>query len=125
MDKLTSLIKQFEKATNRLKEVLDLPKTDIIRDSAIQRFEFSLDLAWKSLKAYLSQKHGLTVASPKKTFKEAFHQGIIEYDEKWLDLVNLRNETVHTYNEKRAKEVFAQLPEALTYFQKLLPLLKK
>ena len=41
MTKLEAAIKQFENVLKRLKEVLEVPKTDIVRDSAIQRFEFT------------------------------------------------------------------------------------
>lgn len=45
MTKLAATIKQFETALMRLKEALAVEKTDIVRDSAIQRFQFTLDLA--------------------------------------------------------------------------------
>ncbi|MFC1790633.1 HI0074 family nucleotidyltransferase substrate-binding subunit [Patescibacteria group bacterium] len=120
MSKTKSLLAEFKKATKRLEEVLAEPKTTIVRDSAIQRFEFCLDLSWKTLKSHLQEKLGVAVASPKKCFREAFQQGIVEYDEFWLTLVDLRNETVHAYNEKRAESIFKQLPKALKYFEKLV-----
>ena len=65
MTKLESTINQFEKALMRFQEVLTLPKTDIVRDAAIKRFEFTLDLSWKMLKAFLEDKRGIVCASPK------------------------------------------------------------
>ena len=41
---------EFKKAVNSLKQALDLEKNDIVRDATIQRFEFSVELAWKSAK---------------------------------------------------------------------------
>lgn len=113
MLKLEEQINQLSKAVNRLSESLALPKTDIVRDSAIQRFEFCLDLSWKTLKTYLEENKGIIVKSPKETFRIAYQQGLVEYDTKWLSLVDLRNETVHTYNEAFAEEVYNQLSPAL------------
>ncbi len=124
MTKLDILIIQLEKAVSRLDEVLAQPKTEIIRDSAIQRFEFSLDLSWKAIKARLEEEKGVICTSPKDCFKEAYHQGFIDYDQAWLDLVDARNQTVHTYNEEIAEEIFAKLPKAKELFEKLLVFLR-
>ncbi len=124
MTKLDSTIGQFEKAVKRLGEVLSVPETDIVRDSAIQRFEFTLDISWKALKAYLEERKGIICVSPKECFREAYRQGIIKYDEDWIKLVDMRNETVHTYNENTAKEIYGQLPNALKHFEELLKVIK-
>ncbi|OGC06754.1 nucleotidyltransferase [candidate division WOR-1 bacterium RIFOXYA2_FULL_36_21] len=120
MTKTEALVQQFSRALLRLKEVLNIPRNDIVRDSAIQRFEFTLDLSWKALKAYLEDKKGIVCASPKECFREAYRQGIITYDEAWLDIVDMRNETSHTYYEKTAEEVFLELPNTVKHFEALL-----
>lgn len=125
MTKLEVTIGQFEKAAGRLKEVLDLPETDVIRDSAIQRFEFTLDISWKMLKILLEEEKGIICASPKECFREAYRQGIIGYDEDWIKFVDMRNETVHTYNEDIAKRIYDQLPNALSHFEELLKVVRK
>lgn len=119
MTKLEGLQKQYQAAVQRLDEVLRQKKNDFIRDSAIQRFEFTFDLGWKLIKAYLEEKHGLKCASPKECFREAYRQKLIGYSDYWLALTDLRNETTHTYNADKAEEVFAKLPEALSHFQEI------
>ena len=42
-------------AAARLNEVAALPESDIVRDAAIQRFEFTFELVWKTLQLYLEQ----------------------------------------------------------------------
>lgn len=125
MTKLEVTIQQFEKAVRRLKEVLELEETDVIRDSAIQRFEFTLDISWKMLKTFLEEKKGIICVSPKECFREAYRQGVIDYDEDWIEFVNMRNETVHTYNEDTAKEIYSKLSNTLSHFEKLLDAVKK
>lgn len=125
MSKLEAIINQFESALNRLNEVLREPKNSIVRDSAIQRFEFSIDLAWKSTKAFLEEKKGITCNSPKDCFREAYHQGLIEYDDAWIRYVDMRNETVHTYKEEIADKIYFELSAVLKHLEGLLKVLKK
>lgn len=125
MTKLEAIISQFENVLMRFKEVLAVPKTDIVRDSAIQRFEFTLDLSWKMLKAFLQEKKGLVCASPKECFRQAYRQEVIEYDDTWIQLVDMRNDTVHTYNEKIAEKIYNQLPDALKHFETLFSRIKE
>lgn len=119
MKKLISLIEDFEKSLSRLEEVLKMEKNDIIRDSAIQRFEIVFDLAWKTLKTFLEEYHNVVCTSPRNCFKEAFRQKLIAYDEFWINVTSIRNYTVHTYSEKIAEKVYEALPQALEYFKKI------
>ena len=57
----------------RLAQALALPKDDIVRDSAIQRFEISFELCWKFLKAYLEEEHNASCTSPRTCFRAALH----------------------------------------------------
>jgi len=119
MTKFTSLSEDFKTALLRLEEVLQMEKNDVIRDSAIQRFEIVFDLAWKTLKAFLEEYHNITCSSPRNCFRESFRQKLIDYDEFWIEITSLRNYTAHTYSEKLAEKVYNGLPQALAYFQKL------
>ena len=120
MTKSQAVSAQFARAVSRLAEVLRLEKNDFIRDSAIKRFEMAFDLSWKAVKARLEEEKGITCASPKGCFREAYRQGLLDYDEFWLELTDLRNQAVHIYKEERAEEIYQSLPKALAYFEKLL-----
>ncbi|MBI3019956.1 MAG: nucleotidyltransferase substrate binding protein [Parcubacteria group bacterium] len=123
--KFTSLLEDFEKAVARLDEILQEKKNDIVRDSAIKRFEIVFDLGWKTLRAFLEEERNISCSYPRACFREAFGQDIIEHDTFWIDVTSMRNYTVHTYKEALAEKVYAGLPKALEYFQKLLSTLKK
>lgn len=121
---------QLERSVSRLREVLEKIKKvkedkDVFRDSAIQRFEISFDLAWKTLKEKLRSEYGVDSTSPKKVFQDAFSQGIIENDPLWLSMTDMRNETTHAYNELFAESVLEKLPDICTAFEHLLWKLKK
>ena len=123
--KFSSLYEDFATAVDRLDEVLSLKKNDIVRDSAIKRFELCFELAWKSVKAYLEENHNATCVSPRTCFREAFRTGMIDYDEYWIRLTSTRNYTIHTYREAFAEKIYNELPAALNAFKKLLTVLKK
>ena len=125
MTKFQSLFGDFERALLRLEEVLKETKTDIVRDSAIKRFEIAFDLAWKTTKAFLEERHNISCVSPKTCFREAYRVGLIAYDVEWLKLADDRNLTAHTYREQLAEEIYKELPVSLEMFRKLLPALRE
>lgn len=101
-------LKEFKRALLSLEEALRLRKSKLSRDSAIKRFEFSYELAWKTSKEFLRQEHGLETASPKSCFRELRRQGLLNEKETETALVMIidRNLAVHTYNERFADELY-------------------
>jgi len=80
-------------AAARLDEVAALPQTDIVRDAAIQRFEFTFELVWKTLQLYLEHE-GFESGSPRAVLKRAFAIRLItDQDEAdvWLQMLDDRN----------------------------------
>lgn len=120
MTKLDTLRRDFGTAIGRLDQALALPKDDIVRDSAIQRFEICFELCWKLLKAHLEIEHNVQCTSPRTCFRAAFKNDVLEDDPFWIDLTVLRNYTVHTYSESLADYVYARLPEAARRFRQVL-----
>lgn len=125
MTKFQALTNQFQNSVERFKEVLSVSKTDITRDSAIKRFELCMDLCWKTVKTFLEDKNGIVCASPKECFRQAYQQGIIEYDQDWIKFVDMRNETVHIYKEELAEKMYLQLPNVLKHLESLLGIIKE
>lgn len=123
-ERLHAQITFFAKAVNRLADALNQPKNEFIRDAAIQRFEFTFELAWKVLKTYL-EREGLEARSPRAAIRGAFRIGLLPEDEGWLAMLELRNLSSHTYNEDIAEKIYAELPAMLHRFQALLAKLGK
>lgn len=110
-------------ATERLREALaELETTPLALDAAIQRFEFSYELAWKALRAHLLVE-GIDVASPREAFSRAYVQGWINGEEVWLAMLADRNRTSHTYEEALAREIGKRLPGYLDRLADLARLL--
>ena len=95
-------------AIGRLEAALAQPKTEWTRDAAIQRFEFSFELAWKTVAAY-ARSEGLEARSPREALRVAHRLAWIDDDALWLRMLDDRNRTTHIYNETVAEEIFGRL----------------
>ncbi|HEX9873493.1 MAG TPA: nucleotidyltransferase substrate binding protein [Deferrimonas sp.] len=118
-ERLTERIDDYLKALKQLEKAVAQPKNEFIRDSVIQRFEFTHELAWKMLKLQL-EAEGLIVRTPRETLQEALQAGLIEDGNLWSDMQKMRNLTSHTYHEQLAEDVYAFIVgQALHLFQLL------
>ena len=89
----------FEKAFHQLESARKIAKlSDIERAGLIQFFEVTFELAWKTLKDYL-ESQGVRVDSPRETIKQAFQMNLIQNGHVWMDALENRNLTTHTYDE--------------------------
>jgi nucleotidyltransferase substrate binding protein (TIGR01987 family) len=73
--------------------------TDLEREGLIQRFEYTYELAWKTLKDYL-EEGGVLVnpVTPRNVIKEAFAAKILADGQLWIDMMLDRNRLSHTYD---------------------------
>lgn len=115
---MEELFNSFKNALKRLDEALKEEKTALNRDAAIQRFEFTIELAWKCIQKFLGEQK-IICRSPKECLKESFKFGLIGDDPKWLEAFDDRNLTAHTYNEKIAETIYGRLPDYLEIFNNL------
>jgi len=122
MDRLTERLESATQTLITFKEILDQPFSLIVRDAAIQRFEFTLEACWKLAQLYLYQKEGLELNSPKAIARGFFQ--ILFLDEKetslFIQMVDDRNLSTHTYNEELANTIFKHLPAYLKLLQKIV-----
>lgn len=118
MDKLD--FSAFAKALSTVEKALQTkPANDLERDGAIQRFEYTLELTWKTGQKLLKQI-GITSNSPKSVFRDLAQQGLIEDAQIWLDFVDARNRTSHIYEETVANDVYTSVTPFYAAAKKLL-----
>ncbi len=115
---MKELFDSFEKSVQRFEEILEEEKSIKNRDSAIKRFEFTIELAWKCAQKFLRDQE-IICRSPKECLKEAFKFGLVEDDPRWIEALEDRNLTVHTYDEATADDVYSRLPNYLVIFNLL------
>jgi nucleotidyltransferase substrate binding protein (TIGR01987 family) len=106
-------VNNFKNTLSRLKEGIAKYNgtDDLLRDGVIQRFEFTFELAWKTLKAVFEDEGLIGLNSPKMVLREAFAAELIKEDELWLAMLNDRNSTAHIYNEQLAIEICHNIQE--------------
>jgi nucleotidyltransferase substrate binding protein (TIGR01987 family) len=105
-------VEQFGQALTRLEEVLErsAEHDDIVIDATIQRFEFTIELCWKSLKKKLASE-GIETTTPRSTLQQAFVANWIHNEAIWLEMLKDRNLTSYTYREEQAKLIYAKIPQ--------------
>lgn len=118
----------FSKACTRILSVTNGERaaselSDLEQEGLIQRFEYTFELAWKTMQDYLRYLGFDFQPGPNSTIKLAFDNGIIKDHEGWRALANARIVTAHTYDEADAFEVvegiyncYAQLFEDLRQY---------
>lgn len=107
--------KEIEYALNKLSAaVMSLKEgackavDELEKDGVIQRFEFTFELLWKTIKIFLREK-GINVNTPKDNLKEAFRIGWIESETVFLDMLEDRNKTSHIYDKETSEEIFGRI----------------
>ncbi len=117
-------LENYENAAKQLAKALNEPKSEFIRDASIQRFEFTYELLWKTIKVFLEEIHGVRTVSPRQVFKEAFALELIDNEDVFLEMIEARNLLSHTYNENQASTIYRKLPSFLDSFNLVLEELK-
>jgi nucleotidyltransferase substrate binding protein (TIGR01987 family) len=112
-------LKILKKAHLTLKKFIDTASTEIEKARVVQAFEFCYELSWKTIKRFLSNE-GITVSSPRESFRAAGRSGLIEDVKLWLDFIIIRNKTVHTYNELVLEEIIDIVPTFEKEFNSLI-----
>lgn len=100
----------FEKAFTLLKKAFEKDiavMSDLEKEGVIQRFEYTFELAWKTLKDYLIY-NGVSFdqITPKSVIKQAFAAKIITDGQIWIDMLEQRNLMSHTYSNESFESVF-------------------
>lgn len=132
MKKFKDKLEKLNMALNSLQDMVEFSNTtdvklekfdEAIRDSIIKKFEYTFELTWKTLKAYLEGEGYQEIASPKRTLKQAFEIGIIKDEEVWANMLEARNSTAHTYDEEKA--IYYEDVIKNKYINKIEELVKK
>lgn len=120
-------VREYEKALTSLKEALSMHDSFIddaakklARDACIQRFEFCVELAWKTSRRVM----GSNSTAANTIIREMARDGLIDNPEEWFTYVLARNESSHTYDDEVAKKVFIVIQNFLSQGMLLLQQLK-
>lgn len=102
MERLRERLEVARRALATLSELVgESDVSPIVRDAAIQRFEYSHEAVWKAAQRFLTVVEGIQTGSPKQTVRESRSVELLgsEAARTALAMADDRNLTVHTYNE--------------------------
>lgn len=114
----------FESALKQLAEDVKTAKqrklSRLERQGLIQSFEFTHELAWNVLKDYFQYQGNPEIRGSRDATREAFRFNLIDDGNAWMDMIQSRNLSSHTYNEDIAIEIADKTVEVyFELFQKL------
>lgn len=113
-------------ALKSLEDILAQPVNEYIRDGIIQRFEFTFELSWKTLKRIFKDAGREDILTgPKPVIREAGKMNLISDVEAWLNFLYARNTSAHVYNDSQAEEVYQSAKKFPQYVHELLKKLEK
>ena len=102
-------LSNFQKALGQLNKAVELSfekdLTDLEKQGLIQAFEFTHELAWNVMKDYFEYQGNTSITGSRDATREAFNKGLITDGENWMEMINSRNQSSHTYNEDTAEEI--------------------
>lgn len=92
----------------RLSEALEEEANPLAVDGTIQRFDFVIELFWKTLKRLL-ELEGIQAFTPRETLQAAYTAHWLEDEILWLQMLNDRNKTSHIYNAEMAYKIYQNI----------------
>ena len=120
-------IRWLQRFTNYQKALAQLEKfiakgelNELEEQGLIQSFEYTHELAWKTLKDFLEHSGNTDIYGSKDASREAFKLGLIEDGEGWMLMIQDRNQTTHTYNLDTARSIVSHISQRFFALFKLL-----
>lgn len=99
-------LQNYQRALAQLSEFIQLPSLNKFEQQGLmQCFEYNYELAWRVMKDYLTYQGISDIQGSRDAIRKAFQIGLITDGQDWLDMVNDRILSVHSYNEATAAQI--------------------
>jgi nucleotidyltransferase substrate binding protein (TIGR01987 family) len=83
--------------------------SDLERQGLIKSFEYTYELAWNTMKDFYESQGESGIQGSRDAIRLAFKRGLVTDGQGWMDMVESRIQTVHSYDEAIAKQVAAAI----------------
>lgn len=98
--------KNYQKALAQLRKfILKGELSELEEQGLIKAFEYTYELAWATLKDFLEYQGHAGIYGSRDSIRKAFELDLIQDGQGWMDMLESRNKTSHTYNEETADEI--------------------
>lgn len=102
----------YERAFNQLKRFKEKKELNEFEEQGlIKCFEYTYELAWNTIKDFLTYEGITGVYGSRDAFRQAYNKGLIHDGELWMRMIDDRIQTVHTYNEELAELIEIRILE--------------
>ena len=106
-------LNSFGQSLDNLDEVYaraqDHPLDRVELQALIKSFELSYETGWNLLKDWLEYQGVAGISGSRDAIRKAFNAGLVADGSAWMDMLQTRNRTAHTYNESVARDVARQI----------------
>lgn len=100
----------YRKALSQLEKfILKGSLSELEEQGLIKAFEYTYELAWNTLKDYLEYQGITNLTGSRDTIREAFKADLISDGDDWMQMLQSRNLTSHSYNEDTADEIVSAI----------------
>ena len=103
----------FQKALQQLSKAVDLSQqrdlSELEKQGLIQAFEFTHELAWNVMRDYFAYQGNTSIMGSRDAVREAFQKSLVTDGEGWMEMIQSRNRTSHTYNQDVADEIVGKV----------------
>ena len=103
----------YRKALKKMSEFLEKEELNKLEEQGlIKAFEYTFELAWNTLKDFLEYQGIGEVVGSRDSIRKAFSEGLLQDGHIWMQMIESRNKTSHTYNEATADEIVRLVKES-------------
>jgi nucleotidyltransferase substrate binding protein (TIGR01987 family) len=96
----TKALAQLEKFVSQAPDLNEMEQQGLI-----QSFEYNFELSWNVIKDFYEDQGAVGLQGSRDAYRMAFNRGLIRDGKAWMDMIESRKKTTHTYDERTAKEV--------------------
>ena len=103
----------YNRALIQFNEAIELmqsrPLSNLEKQGLVQAFEFTHELAWKTLQDYFRYQGAADLYGSRDVFRKALEVGLISEGEKWFESIQSRNLTSHVYDERVVQDLIDEI----------------
>ena len=102
----------YKKAFTQLKKFIDKGElSELEMQGLVKAFEYTYELAWTTMKDFLEYRGQADIYGSRDAIRKAYQLGLVDDGALWMDMLQSRNKTSHTYNQETAQEICTAVTE--------------